>query len=101
MREIIASNRESIKHIKKLVSQKLVERVTSKEDGRVIELKLGKKGALLLRDRPPLVQDRLVEGIARMAAHEREGLVAGLHSLIEKAGLQEAEPSLFFEEDAK
>jgi DNA-binding MarR family transcriptional regulator len=84
--------------VAKLVRLELIERLSSKTDARAVELRLSQKGEALLRRIPPLIQDRLRDGIARLAPDERQGLVLGLQLLIEKAGLQEGEPSLFFED---
>jgi DNA-binding MarR family transcriptional regulator len=84
--------------VTKLVRLELIERLSSKTDARAVELRLTQKGKALLRRMPPLIQDRLRDGIARLSPDERQGLVLGLQLLIEKAGLQEGEPSLFFED---
>ena len=84
--------------VKKLEKKKLIERQPSPSDARAVELQLCKKGALLLRGAPPLIQKQLMDGVSRLSSDERQGLVIGLRALIKKAGLQEVEPSLFFED---
>jgi DNA-binding MarR family transcriptional regulator len=84
--------------VTKLVRLELIERLSSKTDARAVELRLTQKSQALLRRMPPLIQDQLREGIARLSPDERQGLVLGLQLLIEKAGFQEGEPPLFFEE---
>jgi MarR family transcriptional regulator, lower aerobic nicotinate degradation pathway regulator len=85
--------------VTKLVNQKCIERVASKKDGRSVELYLSKKGAALVRRTPLLIQQRLLEGISALTTQQRQGLVAGIQLLVEKAGLQQEEPSLFFEDE--
>jgi len=63
-----------------------------------VELKLSKQGAAVLENSPDSIQKRLMEAVAAMQERERQSLVAGLQTLIQKAGLQEEEPSLFFED---
>ncbi|MGZ3743112.1 MAG: MarR family winged helix-turn-helix transcriptional regulator [Pseudobdellovibrionaceae bacterium] len=85
--------------VAKLMKSKMVERLASKEDARAVEIRLSKKGRELVTENLPLIQERLVEGISRLSPVERNGLVKGLNALIEKAGLQGEEPSLFFEDE--
>ncbi len=85
--------------VAKLAKQKLVERLKSKEDARAAEVRLTSKGAEILRGRSPLIQERLVTGISRLSAVERRGLVKGLQALLEKSGINEEQPSLFFEDE--
>ena len=84
--------------VKKLEKKMLIERQPSESDARAVELRICKKGTLLLRGAPPLIQKQLMDGITLLSKSERQGLVIGLRALIEKAGLQEEEPSLFFED---
>ena len=85
--------------VTKLAAKKLVERLPSKADARALDLHLTKRGAALLGGAPPLIQDRLMNAISKLSIKERQGLVRGLQVLIDKAGLQDEEPSLFFEEE--
>ncbi len=84
--------------VSKLVHRKLVERVQSKVDSRAVELKLSKQGLALLEKTPPSIQERLVDAIVRMDNEGRQSLVQGLHTLIQNAGLEKEEASLFFED---
>ena len=84
--------------VKKLLKARLVERGVSKNDARITEVHLSAKGQTLLKKSPPLIQQRLIDGIEKLPATNRKNLKDGLKMLIEKAGLQENEPSLFFEE---
>jgi len=87
--------------VAKLVKGKLVKRMASKLDARVVELHLSKKGAELSRRTPQPVQERLLSGISKLSPQIRRGLVIGLQSLIEKSGIQDEQPSLFFEDSDK
>ena len=85
--------------VSKLVKRKLVERVSSPLDARAAEVRLSRTGQALLRGSPPLIQERLVDGVSKLSPAERLGLVTGLKALIAKAGLQDQEASLFFEDE--
>ena len=67
-------------------------------DSRAVELKLSKQGLALLKKSPPSIQERLLDAVADMDIEDRQSLVQGLHTLIQNAGLEEEEPSLFFED---
>jgi DNA-binding MarR family transcriptional regulator len=84
--------------VSKLVKAKLVERVRSRVDARAAEVILSAKGKSLLQKEPPLIQQRLIDGIAKLSKGQRQGLTDGLSALIEKANLQDQKPTLFFEE---
>ena len=84
--------------VNKLVKKKLVKRVTSKVDARVVEICLNDSGKKLLLGTPPLIQERLVSAVSTMTLSQRRGLRIGLESLLKQAGIQDEEASLFFEE---
>jgi DNA-binding MarR family transcriptional regulator len=86
--------------VSKLVKAKLVDRVQSKVDARSAEVMLSEKAKSLLKKSSPLIQQRLIDGIARLSKEQRRGLSEGLSALIEKTNLQDQTPTLFFEETA-
>jgi DNA-binding MarR family transcriptional regulator len=87
--------------VSKLIKAKLVERTPSLTDARVSEVRLTVTGKKLVNKGAPLIQQKLIDGIQKLSISERRGLVNGLNALVEKAGLHELEPSLFFEETEK
>lgn len=87
--------------VAKLAKRKLVVRARSKRDGRSIVVSLTEKGALLLSESPPLIQERLLKGITMMSTKDRRALLDGLNSLLVNSKLKSNMPSLFFEDEQK
>lgn len=83
--------------VKKLVHKGLVIRQPAAHDSRYQEVSLSAAGRDGLSQLPPLIQDRLLEGFARMSVTEQQALVTGLQAFVTAAGL-EAMPGLFFED---
>jgi MarR family transcriptional regulator, lower aerobic nicotinate degradation pathway regulator len=84
--------------VSKLLRKKLIERVRSQTNSRSVEVRLSKQGLDLLRESHHSLQERLMNAVVGMEERDRQGLVQGLAILIQKAGLQEEEESLFFED---
>jgi DNA-binding MarR family transcriptional regulator len=84
--------------VTKLVEKELVERLPSEKDARAVEVRLTKRGKQQLQTKLPVVQEQIIEGISRLTFDERNGLLIGLEALVKTLGLQDDEPSLFFEE---
>ncbi|MNT08029.1 MarR family protein [compost metagenome] len=87
--------------ISKLVNRKLVDRTIREDDSRSVKLSISKQGAYLLSKSPKSIQERLVVGLGQMSPKERKGLVDGLQSLIQKAGLQSEDATMLLEDDDK
>jgi DNA-binding MarR family transcriptional regulator len=85
--------------VARLVEKKLIIPSTSTEDSRIKELTLSKKGRELLSQPVPTVQENLADAIRQMSETERNQLADGLLLLAQLAGLDDEEPSLFFEEE--
>ncbi len=84
--------------VSKLVNRNFVERNADASDSRSVRLVLSKQGEYLLSKSPESMQQRLMNGLARMSVQERNGLVSGLKSLIQNAGLQDEEASMLMED---
>lgn len=85
--------------VNKLVKKSLIKRQTSTLDARIAEVLLTKKGAAVLEKTPHLIQDQILNGLSNLSPEVRKGLVIGLEALIEKSGLSDEDPTLFFEDD--
>jgi DNA-binding MarR family transcriptional regulator len=85
--------------VKKLVARGLVRRSASERDGRRLELTLTPSGRALLKKAPMAAQERLIEGVQRMAARDRAALAVALGRLVVAMQLTGEEPEMFFEED--
>jgi DNA-binding MarR family transcriptional regulator len=84
--------------VKRLVERGLVRRRTAEDDARRIELEATARGRALLAKAPSAAQERLVDALASMPAAQRKGLAAGLRALTTRMELDEAAPTMFFEE---
>lgn len=85
--------------VRKLEEQSLVERRRASDDGRRVALSLTAKGRALIERTPETAQARLIDGILRLSAGERRGLVHGLEALTQALGLHDRPPAMFFEDD--
>ena len=63
-----------------------------------MRLSITTKGKYLLGKSPTSIQDRLKKALLKMSPRERKGLVEGLQALIQKAGIQDDEPSMLIED---
>jgi DNA-binding MarR family transcriptional regulator len=87
--------------VRRLVERDLVKRAPSALDARRLELSLTRRGRALLARAPLAAQDRLIEGLTRIDAHERHALASALHSLVGAMGLSAEPPHMFFEDDER
>jgi len=83
--------------VKRLVEAKLVTRISSTKDARRLELRVTAKGRALLTKAPLAAQERLMDGLRKLAKHERATLADGLHGLILAMDLGDELPAMFFE----
>lgn len=83
--------------VKKLAELGLLSRRPAAHDARSLEISLTDKGQASLTQLPPLIQDRFLEGFARMSPADQQALVTGLQAFIGATGLEQA-PALFFED---
>jgi DNA-binding MarR family transcriptional regulator len=84
--------------VRRLVERGLVRRGASGEDGRRVEVSLTARGRHLIERAPGAAQDRLIEGLRRMAAADRRALATQLGRLARAMGLDETPPAMFFED---
>ena len=84
--------------VSKLTSRKLLERIANEQDSRSVRLSITTEGKYLLGKSPTSIQDRLTKALSKMSPKERKGLVEGLQALIQKAGMQDDEPSMLMED---
>ncbi len=87
--------------VARLVARRLVKRVAAKEDARRVSLSLTASGRALLRRAPGAAQERLIEGLERMAPRGRRALAALLGELVDAIQVRGEEPVMFFEESPK
>jgi DNA-binding MarR family transcriptional regulator len=85
--------------VKRLVARRLVHRAISDADRRRTELRLTAAGRKLLDRAPRAGQERLIDGLERLARRDRAVLAAGLHRLVRAMGLADEPPGMFFDEE--
>lgn len=85
--------------VQRLVERGLIQRTTSAEDGRRVELSLTKAGRNVSRQSHDLAQDRLVRALRSMPRTQRTQTAVLLDDLIARAGLFSEPAALFFEDD--
>lgn len=86
--------------VKRLIAAKLVSRVPSKADGRVIELVITTKGLELLEKAPFAAQERLIAGIEQLPLSHGRELATSLRRLVTAMKLEEEPAVMFFEDEA-
>jgi DNA-binding MarR family transcriptional regulator len=86
--------------VKRLVARGFVSRTASAEDARCLELKLTRRGRLLLERAPLAAQDRVIHGIEALPAQQRALLAGGLQALLRAMGSEDDAPEMFFEENS-
>lgn len=97
--ELTATHQSSVSVVvKKLAALGLLSRHPAAHDARSLEITLTDVGRSSLAQLPPLIQDRFLEGFARMSESEQQALVTGLQAFIKATGLDQSAPALFFEE---
>jgi DNA-binding MarR family transcriptional regulator len=87
--------------VKRLVLRGLVARMVSGEDGRRIDLRATARGRALLARAPLAAQDRLIEGVERLPERQRIALALGLRMLSRSMRLDDATPTMFFEDEPR
>lgn len=85
--------------VQKLVSRKLVRRVTSGADARRLELTLSPAAATLLKKSPDSAQTRLIEALDRMPAADVKNLARLMAQLCDGLGIEGEAPSMLFEDE--
>lgn len=85
--------------IGRLVERGLVLRTASKADARKLELSLTAKGRAFLKSAPLTAQERLVAAIEALPKTKRAALGNLLDLVVQKSGLSEETPELFFENE--
>ena len=86
--------------VKRLADRKLVARKASPVDARRIELSLTAGGKRLLARCPEPTQARLVRSLRRMSGAELASLMKGLTALLREMGIENAAPTMFFDEES-
>jgi len=84
--------------VQRLVSRKLVAKVTSKDDRRRVRLAITDMGRQVLRRSPQPAQERLIAGIASLRPADRQHLVDALTTLARALTPSGAPPPMLFEE---
>jgi DNA-binding MarR family transcriptional regulator len=84
--------------VRKLEEKGLVQKQTSSQDARRLELSLTRAGKRLAEKTPPAVQDLLIQSITDLSIHDRR-LLAELLDRIVPSGT--GEQPMFFEEPAR
>lgn len=82
----------------KLVRRGLVERIANEADSRSVLLKINAKGRKLLGRVALPIQDRLMNGMARMSIIERRSLAKNLQELVRQAGLGDEAATMLLED---
>jgi len=85
--------------VKRLVSARLVTRVTSATDARRVELAVTARGRALLKKAPLAAQERLIESIEQLPNTQRKALANGLRQVVTGMLLDQERPVMFFEEE--
>lgn len=83
--------------VRRLEERGLAARRASDADGRRVELSITPAGRTALKRAPRSAQNRLIEGALKMKVSDRRALSRLLGALLEKSGLEETRPILFFE----
>jgi len=86
--------------VTRLVERRLVRRVRSKKDARMLRLTLTPAGARLAKQSPDIAQDRLAEAIESLPPGKREALASALGDVAKKVGGALGAPTMFFEDRA-
>jgi DNA-binding MarR family transcriptional regulator len=84
--------------VTRLVERGLVVRGPGESDARRVELRLAPEGRRLIRRAPNLPQQRLIEGIERLAPSRRHALAASLDALSSAMAVNDREAVMFFDE---
>lgn len=85
--------------VQRLARRKLIAVSRSRVDARRIELVLTAAGRRALGKSPGSAQVRLIQALKRMPFAQRRTLANLLMRLVDEAGISDAEPALFFEDE--
>jgi len=83
--------------VTRLVEQRLVRRVRSERDARMLQLTLTPAGARLVKRAPDPPADRLIEAIESLPSRQQKALAAALKRVAKAIGAA-GKPIMFFEE---
>jgi len=83
--------------VTRLVEQRLVRRVRSERDARMLQLTLTPAGERLARRAPDPPQDRLIEALESLPARQQKALAEALASVAKAVGAAK-KPIMFYEE---
>lgn len=86
--------------VAKLVEMGLLTKSASKQDSRRMDVGISAKGCAFLKKAPLTAQNALTKALAEFPKKEKEALAGLLQDLITRAGFEDDEPSMFFEESA-
>lgn len=87
--------------VARLAERGLVVRGPAENDGRRVELRLSADGRRMIRRAPNLPQQRLIQGIERLAASRRRALAASLDALTSAMAVGDENAVMFFDEDKR
>jgi DNA-binding MarR family transcriptional regulator len=82
----------------RLVADGLLLRRTDKDDLRQAHLHLTARGKKIVTHSSSTAQEKLIAGVGRMTAKEREMLAESLEKWISASGLEDVQPAMFFEQ---
>ena len=83
--------------VTRLVERRLVARNRADEDARRLTLDLTSRGRAIVERAPQTAQERLVAGLESLSASEQRRLASSLELWLDRAGVTDVEPSMFFE----
>jgi DNA-binding MarR family transcriptional regulator len=87
--------------VQRLVARRLVAKLPALEDRRRVRLTLTEAGRALVRRSPEPLQERLIAGIARLSATERQVLTRALNAIALTMGVADQRPPMFFDEERR
>jgi len=87
--------------VQRLVDRGLVARKRSRSDARQMALSVTRAGRAILRSAPAAAQDQLIAALAAMGQPRVHRLAGALQDLLQRLGIDVAEPAtMLFEDDA-
>jgi DNA-binding MarR family transcriptional regulator len=78
----------------RLEEAKLVRRVRSREDRRIVTVVLTRRGEQLVAESPEVIQGMLVSGLEKLSAKRMKKIVDGLDELVRMLGIETLPPKL-------
>jgi len=85
--------------VARLVERGLIVRRRAAADARRTELALSIQGRATIERSPDLVQERILDAIARMPAARRRSLIDALEGLVRDIGADDLAPRMLFEDE--